>query len=189
MSLLDLFLTFFKIGLFSFGGGYGTIPLIKTEVQTRNLMDEKTLLDFIGISESTPGPFAVNIATFIGCDQAGFLGGVLATLGVILPAFLIILLICVVLKNFKNNKYVKGFLNGVEPFVVGLIAYTGISIIIKSIWVTMGDFSLPFEISVMNLIVTAVLFVGCLIYKKLRKKNMPAILLIIISAVIGIIFM
>ncbi len=189
MNIFELFYVFFKIGLFSFGGGYGMIPLIKSELLSRGVITEKVLLDFIGVAESTPGPFAVNIATFVGSNIGGFLGGVLATVAVVLPAFIIMLIISALLKNFNQNKYVKGFLGGVEPFVIALIASTGISIIVKNVWINFGNFAVAPSFAINSLIVTASLLILTFLYKKVFKKNMSAILLIIISAIIGIIFM
>ena len=93
MILLHLFLTFFKIGLFTIGGGYAMIPLIQEEVLQNHWLSFTDLIDFIAVSESTPGPFAVNIATYIGAETVGILGAVCATAGVVLPSFLIILLV------------------------------------------------------------------------------------------------
>ena len=93
LSLLKLFWTFFKIGLFTFGGGYAMTPMIIEETKQFNILDENEIIDFIAISESTPGPFAINIATFIGYSQEGFLGALATTIGVILPSFIIILLL------------------------------------------------------------------------------------------------
>ena len=103
MMLLKLFLTFAKIGLFTFGGGYGMISLIQQEVIARGWLDAEALYRYIGICESTPGPIAVNMATFIGASQAGLPGNLCATLGVVLPSFIIILLIAAVLKSFRIN--------------------------------------------------------------------------------------
>jgi chromate transporter len=189
MSLFELFFVFFKIGLFSFGGGYGMIPLINSELLSRGVISEQALIDFIGVAESTPGPFAVNIATFVGSSIGGFLGSVVATVAVVLPAFIIILIVSSLLKNFSKNKYVKGFLSGVEPFVVGLIVSTGISIIVKNIWINYGVFYAVPMIVINNAIVTLSLFALTIVYKKIFKKNMSSILLIIISAIVGIIFM
>ena len=102
--MLTLFWTFFKIGLFTFGGGYAMIPLIQQEVTSHNWLSEDALLNFIGISEATPGPFAINIATFVGSSQYGFWGAVCATLGVVLPSFIIILLIASIFTKFEQNK-------------------------------------------------------------------------------------
>ena len=99
MIYLKLFFAFLKIGTFSFGGGYGMISLIRETVLENGWLEEKELLDFIAVSESTPGPLAVNMATFIGTSQAGLAGGLVATIGVVLPAFFIILFIAAILKK------------------------------------------------------------------------------------------
>ncbi|MEG1535501.1 MAG: chromate transporter, partial [Clostridia bacterium] len=121
MIMWELFITFFKIGLFTFGGGYAMIPLIKEEVIGHGWLTEKLILDFIGISESTPGPIAVNLATFVGSSQGGFLGAMCATIGVVLPSFIIILIIAAVFKNFSKNKYVAMIMKGIKPVILGLI--------------------------------------------------------------------
>ena len=104
LNLLKLFITFFKIGLFTFGGGYAMIPMIIEETSSFSNIDSSEIIDFVAISESTPGPFAVNIATFIGYEQYGFLGAIFATLGVVLPSFIIILLLVNIIEKMKNNK-------------------------------------------------------------------------------------
>lgn len=119
--LFELFVTFFKIGLFTFGGGYAMIPMITDEVVNRGWATAQTLTDFIAISESTPGTFAINTATFIGMEQMGVIGAICATLGVIMPSFIIILIIAKFFGSISDNKYVKAFLWGVRPVVVGLI--------------------------------------------------------------------
>ena len=126
MILLDLFLTFLLIGAVSFGGGYGMISLVREQVLAHGWLTESEFLDMIAVSESTPGPLAVNMATFIGSSQAGFPGALVATLGVVLPAFLIILLIAAVLKNLLRYRGVEAFLSGVRPTVVGLILGTAV---------------------------------------------------------------
>ena len=93
MIYLDLFLGFLRVGMFAFGGAYGAIPLIRDVVLSYGWMDDATLSYMIAVSESTPGPIMVNLATYIGSNQAGFLGAVLATLAVVLPSFLVILLV------------------------------------------------------------------------------------------------
>ena len=127
-NLFLLFFTFFKIGLFTIGGGYAMIPLIQRDVVNHGWMTLSELTDFIGIAESTPGPFAVNIATFVGMKQNHIIGAVCATLGVILPSFLIILFIAKWFMNFKTNKFVQASLSGLRPAVVGLIAAAVFSI-------------------------------------------------------------
>lgn len=124
--LLELFLTFLKIGALSFGGGYGMISVVREAVLSKGWMTEEVFLCFIAVSESTPGPLAVNMATFIGSSQAGFWGALLATAGVVLPAFCVILLIAAVMKNLLKFAGVQAFLQGVRPCVVGLILSTGL---------------------------------------------------------------
>ena len=106
-DLFYMFLTFFKIGLFTIGGGYAMIPLIQADVIKNNWLTMEALTDFIAIAESTPGPFAINIATFIGMNQYGILGAAITTLGIVLPSFLIILLVAKWFLNFKDNRFVK----------------------------------------------------------------------------------
>ena len=109
---LELFLTFFRIGLFTFGGGYGMIPLVQQEVLAHGWMDAAALYRFIGVCESTPGPIAVNMATFVGANQAGLAGSACATLGVVLPALVIMLLIAAVLRGFRQNRFVRAAMAG-----------------------------------------------------------------------------
>ncbi len=104
-DLALLFFTFFKIGILTFGGGYAMIPMIEDEVMRHGWLDSvDTLLDFIAVSESTPGPFAVNIATFIGYSQNGIIGAIAATLGVVLPSFIIISIIARFYTRFSRNQ-------------------------------------------------------------------------------------
>ena len=103
MIVLYLFLTFFKIGLFTIGGGYAMIPMIQQDILSHGWVSQSDLIDFIAISESTPGPFAINIATFVGMSKAGLIGAVSATLGVVLPSFLIILIIAKFFAHFQDR--------------------------------------------------------------------------------------
>ncbi|SFS05166.1 chromate transporter [Anaeromicropila populeti] len=128
MKYLDIFLVFFKIGLFSFGGGYAMIPLIQSEVLARNWMSSEEIINFIAVSESTPGSFAVNIATYIGSSTGGFPGAIFATLGVILPSFLIIALIQKGYSKFQNSIYVKGAMSGLHPAVIAMIGTAFLSV-------------------------------------------------------------
>ena len=123
MIFFELFYIFFYIGLFTFGGGYAMISLIQEEVIKHSWLSEEALLDFIAISESTPGPFAINIATFVGSQVGGILGAVCATLGVVLPSFIIILLVAMIMKKALKNRFVQGGLNGVRPVVISLILF------------------------------------------------------------------
>lgn len=120
--MFSLFLTFLKIGAFTFGGGYAMIPLIKKElVENKKWIEEKDILDIVAIAESTPGPIAINAATFVGFKLHGFLGALLATLGVVLPSFLIIIAISLVLGLFWDNKIVQYAFWGIRAGVLALI--------------------------------------------------------------------
>jgi len=185
--LFTLFWTFFKIGLFTFGGGYAMIPLITQEVLGHQWLTEDALINFIAISESTPGPFAINIATFVGSSQCGVLGAILATLGVVLPSFIIILLVASVFTMFEKNKYVKGALAGITPVVCALILGTGLTLFIQNVWINAYDFATTPIIDFKALIIATIAFVGSLLHKKLLKKNLSAILVIIFGAIAGII--
>ena len=128
MIQLTLFFTFFKIGLFTFGGGYAMLPLIQAEVAAHGWLPLESIVNFIAVSESTPGPFAVNIATYVGMETGGFPGAICATLGVVLPSFLIILLVARGYEKFRENFFVQGVMTGLRPAVVGLIGASVLSV-------------------------------------------------------------
>lgn len=178
MEYLRLLWIFFKIGLFTIGGGYAMIPMIKSEVISIGWLTEDELLDFMAISESTPGPFAVNMATFVGYNQMGVLGAVCATLGVVLPSFIIILIIAKIIDKFLNNKCVKYALTGVRPVVVGLILAVATGLLYSGI--LNSDISFA-NVSFASLIIMVVAF----ILSRFKKTKSP-ILLIIISGILGI---
>ena len=134
MLFLKLFYTFFKIGLFTFGGGYAMIHMITSEVVSLGWATDSEIIDFIAISESTPGPFAVNIATFIGMRTGGMFGAVCTTLGVVLPSFIIILIVARLFDRFSKSRAVQGFLWGVRPAVIGLIASAAVSVFISAVF-------------------------------------------------------
>lgn len=120
--LIKLFTTFFKIGLFSFGGGFAMIPLMQREVIEKNRwIDEKEFLDMLVLAQSTPGPIAVNTAVFVGYKTAGVMGAIMATLGTILPSFIIILLLAIFFTEIRNNRYVDAAFRAMRPAVVALI--------------------------------------------------------------------
>lgn len=185
--LLDLLLTFLKIGVVSFGGGYGMISLLTQEVLGHGWLEYEQLLNFIAVSESTPGPVAINMATFIGYSQAGFLGALLATFGVVLPAFTIILIIASVLSGLLKFAGVKAFLSGVRPVVVGLIVGTGITIFLSVAFSVskIGDgFSFEWKSFTIFILIAALYFV----YGKVKKKNLSPIILILFAATLGMFF-
>ncbi len=182
--LFKLFITFFKIGLFTFGGGYAMIPLITDEVMANAWVESSDILiDFIAISESTPGPFAVNIATFIGFEQYGVLGALAATLGVILPSFIIILFIAKFFSKFSKNQYVKGFLKGIRPVVPGIIISVGISFVLKYVF-SIEDFQFSQGRIQLG---TIVIFLVIFIISRIWKKAHP-VYLVAISGILGILF-
>ncbi len=180
--LLKMFLIFFKIGLFTFGGGYAMIPLITEEV-IKNGWVESTdvLIDFIAISQSTPGAFAINIATFIGFNQAGILGAIFTTLGVILPSFFIILFIAMAFHKFKTNKYVNGFLNGISPVVPGIIMSVALTFILRSVFNVVDlDFQhFQFQLGAI------IIFIVSFSVSKLKKRIHP-IYIVLISGILGL---
>ena len=185
MKLLELFLTFAKIGLFTFGGGYGMIPLIQQEAVAHGWLDAETLVRYIGICESTPGPIAVNMATFIGSSQAGLAGSAAATLGVVLPSFIIILMIAAVLKTFRQNSFVQAALKGIKPVVAGMIAATGFYIALKCAVVNLGAFR-DISPDVRQVGIGAALGAFALIRWKVFKKPFSPIGMILASAVLGV---
>ncbi|GFN36858.1 chromate transporter [Tepidimicrobium xylanilyticum] len=161
--LIKLFISFFKIGLFSFGGGYAMLPLIKEEViETRGWLTNAEFIDIVAISEMTPGPIAINSATFLGYRVSGFLGSVVATLAVVLPSFIIMSLIFHFVSRFKDSPYSDWFFTGIRPIVLGLIASAAVSVAldafidIKSIFIALGIFYLV-AFKKLNPIITIVL--------------------------------
>ena len=179
MILLKLFVEFFKVSCFTFGGAYGAIALIRDMVIQNGWLSEERLAYMIAISESTPGPIIVNMATYIGSDQAGFLGGLVATVAVVLPAYLVILLVLGILKNTLKNPWVQAALRGLKPCVIGIVLATGLYMVI-------GNCVKPC-IDLRAVIITAILTATVVIYPKLTRKKIPSIALICISAVLGII--
>ena len=189
MIYFELFYIFFYIGLFTFGGGYAMIGMIQEEVIKRAWISEDALIDFIAISESTPGPFAINIATFIGSQTGGILGAVCATLGVVLPSFIIILLVAMVMKRILKNKFVQGGLNGVRPVVISLILSTALFFFIRMAFTAGNSFTYQtrdFSFNRSGLAIFSILALICLLYKKDKKKSLNPIIILGISAVLGI---
>lgn len=181
MIYLELFFTFLKVGAFTFGGGYAMLPLIQEEVKIHGWMSEQALVNFIAVSESTPGPFAINIATYVGAETGGVLGSLSATFGAVLPSFCIILLIAKCFQKFQDNRWVIGCMSGLKPAVVGLIGSAVISIgsaVFFAEGISLSVFqTVPFYSSALIFAVAALLA-----FKKLHP-----ILIICLSAVLGIV--
>lgn len=182
MIYLALFLEFFKMGALTFGGGYAMIPFIQETVLKHNWMSMKELVDFIAVSESTPGAFAVNISTYIGTETGGFLGALCATLGLVLPPFIIIIIIAKCYKQFKENLIVKGLLFGLKSTVVGLISATVLSVGIEIFFENEFTMAVFTNVNFYSSIFIFLLMLVLLLYKKFNP-----ILIIVISAAFGII--
>ena len=181
MIYLKLLWDFFKVSCFTFGGAYGAIPLIRDMVMGNGWITEERFAYMIAVSESTPGPIMVNMATYIGSDQAGFLGSLVATVGVVLPAYLIIELIEGVLGNVMKNPYVQAILRGLKPCVTGIVLATGLYMVIHNALPLSGGVVVDLSAVTITVILTAIL----LLYPKVTKKKLSPILLICFAAVLG----
>jgi chromate transporter len=172
MVFLKLFLIFFKIGLFAFGGGLAMLPLIQEEVVENNQwLTEQEFIDLVAIAQSTPGPIAVNAATFIGQKTGGILGGVFATAGVVMPSIIIMFIIASFFFIFANNKYVKEALAWIKPGTIGFIAsavwFIGYKTLVdwKSLLIFLGVLTLSFYKKPNPIIITIVTgVIGILIF-------------------------
>ena len=190
MIYLKLFLTFLEIGAVSFGGGYGMISLVREKVISNGWLTDGEFLNMIAVAESTPGPIAVNMATFVGSTQGGVLGSALATLGVVLPAFIIMLIIASLIRNLLKYKGVQAVLGGIRPAVVGLIIATASTMILSSVLglKTVSDgFTLAAPDLLKNIVIFAAVVGAATLYKKIKKKKISPILLIVFSGVLGLV--
>ena len=185
MIYWELFWTFLQVGAFSFGGGYGMISLIREQVLLHGWLGEEELLNMIAVAEATPGPIAVNLATFVGLAQGGAIGSLLATLGVILPSFVIILAIAALIKNILKYAGVKAFLGGVRPCVVGLILATAATMLLR-VLLNLNHFGDTLVIDIRALMLLAILVAVGTVAKRIRKKKPSPIVMILLSAGLGI---
>lgn len=181
-KLLDLFFSFFKIGLFAVGGGPATIPYLMDLTETKDWYTMKELTDMIAISESTPGPLGINMATYAGFSTAGIVGGIIATLGLVTPSVIIIIIIARFLNNFSENRYVKAAFFGIRPAVTALIAMAVYNLCKVSLFVETDAGFVP---AVRTIILAIVVFFA-MQNKKLKKLH-PACWLLA-AAVIGVVF-
>ena len=191
MLFLQLFLTFFKIGLFTIGGGYAMIPLIESElVHNHGWLIREQVLNIFGISESTPGPFAINTATYVGSLLGGetalgvwgrLLGATFATLGVVMPSFIVILIVARFYEKYKQSRIVKGCMSGLKPAVVGLISAAILSVVAEVLFpagltiAALGDPAMYVSLGIFALTVTLAFW-----------KKVHPIWLILLSAALGI---
>jgi chromate transporter len=183
-DLFIIFWTFFKIGAFTFGGGYAMIPLIVQEVTAKGWATQGMLIDFIAIAESTPGVFAVNISTFIGFERVGVIGAIVATIGVSLPSFIIILFIAMIFHYFVDNVFVVGFLKGAKPIIVGVILSVAVSFILLNVFKV--EEVIHLNQAIFNWKHLTILIVA-LVMIKLKERIHP-IYIVVISGLLGYVF-
>jgi chromate transporter len=180
MIYLELLLGFLKVGLFSFGGGYAAVPLIRETVLAYGWLDDTRLSDLIAISESTPGPIMVNMATYVGATQGGIPGAIIATTASILPAFLIVILFMKLMQKAFKNEHINAALDGVKPAIAGLILATGVFMAANNI---VPDMSFDLKATLLTAALALIYFGSRLIV----KKGISPIVLILISAVAGVV--
>ncbi len=198
MTFLVLFWEYFKVGLFTIGGGYAMLPLVTQIVTVRGWMSERQLIEFVGVAESTPGPFAVNLATFVGSTVGsqtslgvfgGLLGSFVATFAVVLPSLVIIIIVTMLFDKFRNSKFVNGALRGIRPVVVGLILSAVISVAAKTVLPNLDFKNIRADgaskFNWVSLILIAA-FVP-LSQIKIKGKKIHPIFLILFSAALGVV--
>lgn len=177
-TLLQLFGSYFKIGLFSIGGGLAMVPLLVTEFQNRGWMNAKEFFEILAISQMTPGAIAVNAATYVGNDVAGFMGGVFATTGLAAPSVIIILALSPILLKLKENSWKEAFFKGMQPVTVALILYAGYTIIAETFWQLNND-----VVEWWGLGLVAIFTVFLQVFQKVHP-----IVVISIGAIVGLLF-
>lgn len=180
MICFQLFLSFLQIGLFSFGGGYAAMPLIQDQVVTiHGWLSMSEFTDLVTISQMTPGPIAINSATFVGIKIAGLPGAAVATLGCILPSCIIVTLIARLYFKYRNMEIMEGVLNSLRPAVVAMIAAAGIDILVPALWEEGSEIALANTDWVM-----AAIFVVCVIL--LRKFRMNPVWVMLLAGVMKV---
>jgi len=181
MIYLELFINFFKIGAFTFGGGYAMLPLIQEQVAAHGWLTGEQLINFIAVSESTPGPFAINVATYVGMETGGLFGAFCATTGLVLPSFVIILIVAKCFERFQGSRVVRGCMSGLKPAVIGLIGAAVIS--------TGSTVLLPQGMAAVTyadpLFICSVLIFGVMLVLSLKKVH--PVVIIVLSGIFGII--
>lgn len=180
LEIIKLFFAFFQIGLFTIGGGIASLPLIETIiVNNHGWLSYEEFSHLVVISEMTPGPIAVNVSTFVGNKLFGFLGGLIATAGAILPSLIIVILLAKIYFKYRNLKIVNSFLNGLRPTVVGLITNATIGIVLVALFNSRGFDISQFDFNYIKIIL---LFVYLFI---LRKFKLNPIYIIVLSGFLG----
>lgn len=191
MIFFRLFVTFFEIGLFTFGGGYAMLPLIQDAVLEHGWVTETEITNFIAVAESTPGPFAINMSTYVGSIMGGqtlgvfgsILGAFCATLGVVLPSFIIILIIARCYEAFKKNRIVKGAMSGLKPAVIGLIGAAVLTVAQSALFTVDQSGAVVYDFTSYSFFCAVGIFA---VMAVLAFKKVHPILLITMSAVAGI---
>ncbi len=179
MIFLKIFFCYLQIGFFSIGGGHASIPLIRSMiVDDRAWLSVTEFVDMITISEMTPGPFAINSATFVGIKMGGPFGGVLATFACMLPSFIITMLLCTLYRKYRSGSLFSGLLYGIRPTVSGLIASAGLLLIFMAFFGT-SDLTAIGSVDLLSVIIAAATFII------LRKTKINSVLMIVISGTIG----
>ena len=179
---LELFIEFFQIGLFAVGGGPATIPFLMKLPERYDWYERADVANMLAVSESTPGPIGINIATYAGYNAAGFAGGLMATLSLVLPSLIVIVIVAKILESFSKNPYVKSAFHTIRPAVTGLIGTAVLGIWETSLF-TAEDGSFRFPMFSVGL---CVVFYVAMSQKKLKKLH-PAFW-ILCGAVVGIVF-
>lgn len=188
MIYWELFLTFLKIGAVSFGGGYGMISLIRDDCFSKGWLTDGELLNFIAVSESTPGPIAVNMATFVGSSQGGILGALFSTIGVVLPSFIIILLVATILSMTLKYAGVKVTLRSIRPAIIGMILATAFTMLLSLAFSIKTITASSFQFNWKPLAILGIVIIISFSHFRIRKKPINPILLILISGTLGIFF-
>lgn len=164
MIYLELFWSFFQIGLFSFGGGYAAMPLIQNQVvDLHPWLSMTQFADIMTIAEMTPGPIAINSATFVGIQVAGIAGAIIATLGCVFPSCVIVMLLAYIYYRFRGLNLVQGILAGLRPAVISMIASAGVSLLIMALY---GQRTIPSDLASLDLIAVVVFAAGFIVLRK-----------------------
>lgn len=179
-TLLTVIIEFFKTGLFAVGGGLATIPFLQDMAVRYGWFDLETLSTMIAVSESTPGPIGINMATYVGYITLGPIGGIISTLSLVAPSIIVIIIIANMLDKFKESKVVKQVFNGIRPFVVGLIVAATLDLFLS----TLFNLDMLFSIKMFSWL--SIIIFGLMLFAYNKFKINP-ILVIVIGAIIGIV--
>jgi len=190
MTLFYIFYEFFKIGLFAVGGGMATMPFLYALADKYDWYTRTELIDMIAISESTPGPIGINMATFAGYNAGGVIGSFIATFSLLLPSFLIMLGVTKVLSVFSENKYVQNAFYGLRPAVAALITFAGLNIITTTLF-SIKSYNINNSLNMDAFLIfdlKQIILYSVLLFVSMKFEKLQSIYIIVFAAVIGIIF-